>query len=214
MKEMDLSELRISYTKAGLNEADIFADPTLQFEKWMNEAIAAKLTEPNAMTLCTADGGGQPRARMVLLKSFDSRGLVFFTNYESRKSWEIEANPKVSLLFYWADIERQIRISGAAARVSGSESDEYFNSRPVGHQLGAWVSQQSSVIAGREVLEERLASVAERFAPGPVPRPPHWGGFRVVPHTFEFWQGRQNRLHDRLEYVLQDGIWIVRRLAP
>jgi pyridoxamine 5'-phosphate oxidase len=211
---MDLADLRLSYTKAGLAEADAHSDPFRQFALWMEQAIAAKLVEPNAMTLATCDSSGQPNARTVLLKGFEEIGFVFYTNYESRKSLEIQQNPRVTLLFYWADLERQVRIAGTAARVSEEESDAYFANRPVGHQIGAWVSNQSSVIAGREVIEENLATVAKRFEPGPVPRPPHWGGFRVSPSAFEFWQGRANRLHDRLEYVLEGGLWIRRRLSP
>ena len=211
---MDLADLRLSYTKAGLEEADADPDPFRQFELWFQQALSVQMLEPNAMTLATVDGAGRPNARAVLLKGFDRNGFVLYTNYESRKSREIEQNPNVCLLFYWAELERQVRIGGTASRVPDAESDAYFASRPVGHQLGAWVSNQSSVIAGREVLEESLASVAKRFEPGPVPRPPHWGGFRVVPHAFEFWQGRPNRLHDRLEYYMAHGTWSIRRLSP
>jgi pyridoxamine 5'-phosphate oxidase len=211
---MNLADLRLSYTKAGLTETDIDPDPFRQFELWMSQAISSQLIEPNAMTLATVDGSGQPNARAVLLKGFDPTGLVFYTNYESRKSREIAANPNVCLLFYWAELERQVRVVGRAERVPEAESEAYFQSRPVGHQLGAWVSNQSTVIAGREVIEESLASVSKRFEPGPVPRPPHWGGYRVVPHAFEFWQGRPNRLHDRLEYNLAKGTWTIRRLSP
>jgi pyridoxamine 5'-phosphate oxidase len=211
---MNLADLRLSYAKAGLTEADVDPDPFRQFELWMSQAISSKLIEPNAMTLATVDGSGQPNARAVLLKGFDSSGFVFYTNYESRKSSEIASNPNVCLLFYWAELERQVRVAGRAERVSEAESEVYFQSRPVGHQLGAWVSNQSTVIAGREVIEESLANVSKRFEPGPVPRPPHWGGFRVVPHGFEFWQGRANRLHDRLEYLVANGSWMIRRLSP
>jgi pyridoxamine 5'-phosphate oxidase len=211
---MDLSELRLSYTKAGLTESEVDPDPFRQFEIWMAQAMLSELLEPNAMTLATADSSGQPNARTVLLKSFDRDGFVFYTNYQSRKSREIAENERVCLLFYWGPLERQVRISGTVARVPEAESDEYFRSRPVGHQLGAWVSNQSAIIAGREVLEASLAEAAKRFEPGPVPRPPHWGGFRVKPHAFEYWQGRPNRLHDRLEYVVSNGSWAVRRLAP
>jgi pyridoxamine 5'-phosphate oxidase len=211
---MDLADLRLSYTKAGLTEDDVDPDPFRQFEQWMSQAISSQLIEPNAMILATVDASGKPNARAVLLKGFDPSGFVFYTNYESRKSHEIGANSSVCLLFYWAELERQVRIAGRAGRVPEAESEAYFQSRPVGHQLGAWVSKQSEVIAGREVIEESLASVAKRFEPGPVPRPPYWGGFRVVPHAFEFWQGRPNRLHDRLEYVLTNGTWTIRRLSP
>ena len=211
---MNLADLRLSYTKAGLTEADLDPDPFRQFELWMSQAISSQLIEPNAMTLATVNAAGQPNARTVLLKAFDRSGFVFYTNYESRKSREIAGNPYMCLLFYWAELERQVRVAGRAERVPEAESDAYFQSRPVGHQLGAWVSNQSTVIAGREVIEESLANVAKRFEPGPVPRPAHWGGFRVVPHAIEFWQGRANRLHDRLEYVLANGTWTFRRLSP
>lgn len=211
---MDLSELRLSYLKGGLVEAEADPDPFRQFELWMNQAISLQLLEPNAMTLATADASGRPNSRTVLLKAFDATGFVFYTNYDSRKAREIAENPKVSLLFYWGPLERQVRISGIASRVPDSESDEYFNSRPIGHQLGAWASGQSSVIANRQVIEDSLANVAKRFEPDPVPRPPHWGGFRVRPSVIEFWQGRANRLHDRLEYQRQDDGWGMRRLSP
>jgi len=211
---MDLSELRINYTKDGLVESDVDPDPFRQFRIWMSQAISMELLEPNAMTLATTNAEGQPSARTVLLKGFDSRGFVFYTNYESRKAREIAANPRVCLLFYWDVLERQVRIAGSASRVSEQESDEYFLSRPIGHQLGAWVSSQSSVIASRETLEESLALVRERFEPSAIPRPPHWGGFRVAPEAIEFWQGRPNRLHDRIEYVRSAGQWTIRRLAP
>jgi pyridoxamine 5'-phosphate oxidase len=211
---MDLSELRLNYTKAGLVESEVDPDPLRQFEVWFNQAVSAGLLEPNAMTLATADAPGQPNARTVLLKGFDTAGFVFYTNYDSRKGREIEQNAKVALLFYWGELERQVRISGVAARVSDRESDEYFHSRPIGHQLGAWASHQSSAIESRAVLEESLSAAAIRFEPGPVPRPPHWGGFRVTPYAIEFWQGRPNRLHDRLEYVRSADGWLMRRLAP
>ena len=211
---MDLSELRLSYTQAGLTEGEVDPDPFRQFEVWIDQAMLSELLEPNAMTLATTDSSGQPNARTVLLKSFDREGFVFYTNYQSRKSREIAENERVCLLFYWGPLERQVRILGTVSRVSEAESDQYFQSRPIGHQLGAWVSNQSAIIAGREVLEASLAEVAKRFEAGPVPRPPHWGGFRVKPHAFEFWQGRPNRLHDRLEYVLSNESWAVRRLAP
>jgi pyridoxamine 5'-phosphate oxidase len=180
----------------------------------MDQAMLSELLEPNAMTLATADSSGQPDARTVLLKSFDREGFVFYTNYQSRKSREIAEIARACLLFYWGPLERQVRIPGTVSRVPESESDEYFRSRPVGHQLGAWASNQSAIIPGREVLEASLAETAKRFEPGPVPRPPHWGGFRVKPHAFEFWQGRPNRLHDRLEYVPSKEGWTIRRLAP
>lgn len=180
----------------------------------MDQAISVGLLEPNAMTLATCDASGQPDARTVLLKAVDRNGFVFFTNYESKKSREIAENARVSLLFYWGELERQVRIAGMAVRVPEAESEEYFKSRPIGHQIGAWVSNQSDVIAGREVLEERLAALSRQFERGPIPRPPHWGGFRVAPHAIEFWQGRPNRLHDRLEYRRSDSAWVIRRLSP
>ena len=211
---MDLSELRLTYTMAGLLEDEVAPDPIHQFGAWMNQAIATEILEPNAMILATANASGQPNARTVLLKSFDSQGFVFYSSYEGRKAREIAENPKVSLLFYWGPLERQVRITGTAAQVPERESDEYFNSRPIGHQIAAWVSRQSSVIADREVIAQNLANVSKRFEPGPVPRPPHWGGFRVKPHVMEFWQGRPNRLHDRLEYVHAADGWTIRRLSP
>jgi pyridoxamine 5'-phosphate oxidase len=166
------------------------------------------------MTLATADATGRPNARTVLLKGFDRDGFVFYTNYGSRKSLEIRQNSQVCLLFYWPELERQVRIAGAATRVPEAESEAYFASRPVGHQLGAWVSNQSTVISGREVLEQSLASVSQRFESATVPKPKYWGGFRVTPHAIEFWQGRPNRLHDRLEYILSGATWAIRRLSP
>ena len=211
---MNLSELRLSYTKAGLSESEADPDPLRQFEIWMDQAMLSDLVEPNAMTLATCDSSGQPNARTVLLKSFDRQGFVFYTNYESRKSREIAENHAVCLLFYWGPLERQVRILGTVSRVSEEESDDYFRSRPIGHQLGAWVSNQSSIIQSREVLEQRLTQIVKRFERGPIPRPPHWGGFRVNPNLFEFWQGRSNRLHDRLEYVRSGDAWTIRRLSP
>jgi pyridoxamine 5'-phosphate oxidase len=211
---MDLADLRLSYTKAGLEESDVDPDPFCQFELWLKQALSAGMIEPNAMTLATADASGQPNARTVLLKGFDRDGFVFYTNYGSRKSHEIRQNSQVCLLFYWPELERQVRIAGSAARVPEAESEAYFASRPLGHQLGAWVSNQSTPISGREVLEENLDAVAKRFGSGPVPKPEYWGGFRVTAHAMEFWQGRPNRLHDRLQYILSGGTWGVRRLSP
>jgi pyridoxamine 5'-phosphate oxidase len=167
------------------------------------------------MALATASADGVPNCRAVLLKGFDTRGFVFYTNYESRKGHELSSNPRAALMFWWPELERQVRISGDVERVSQQEAEQYFASRPVGHQLGAWASRQSSVVTGREALEDSLAAAAQRFEPGPAPLPPWWGGFRVRPSSIEFWQGRPNRMHDRLEYVRQpDGTWILRRLAP
>jgi pyridoxamine 5'-phosphate oxidase len=180
----------------------------------MDEALARSMPEPNAMTLVTTDDEGQPQARVVLLRGADPSGFVFFTNYASAKGQQISAHPRVSLLFFWPLLGRQIRISGKANRVADAESDAYFASRPRGHQIGAWASEQSAVIASREVLEARTAQIETKFAGGPVPRPAHWGGFRVQPHVLEFWQGQENRLHDRLRYRLDGSRWIRERLSP
>lgn len=211
---MNLSDLRLSYMRAGLLESGIDTDPFRQFELWMGQALSLGLLEPNAMTLATVNAAGHPSARTVLLKGFDPRGFVFYTNYGSRKARDMAENPRVSLLFYWGELERQVRVSGVVARTTDAESDAYFESRPVGHQLGAWASQQSSVVASREAMEANLAEAARRFEPGPVPRPPHWGGYRVSPEAIEFWQGRPSRMHDRLEYQRINEVWRVRRLAP
>jgi pyridoxamine 5'-phosphate oxidase len=212
---MQIPEMREEYTWSGLYEADIAADPLRQFEKWFQEAIAAKLPEPNAMTLATATPDGQPSARMVLLKGFDASGFTFFTNYESRKGGELTANPRAALLFFWAELHRQVRIEGTVERVSQAESDDYFRSRPLGSRLGAWASAQSAVIASRAVLEERVREAMQRFPDGDVPCPPNWGGYRVVPLTIEFWQGRPDRLHDRLRYQrMEPSGWCIERLSP
>jgi pyridoxamine 5'-phosphate oxidase len=212
---MSLSDLRKEYMLHGLSEADLAPDPFAQFQAWFDTALAAGLPEPNAMTLATATPDGRPSARMVLIKGVDPRGFVFYTNYESRKGRELEANPWAALVFYWPELERQIRIEGRVERVAAEESDAYFASRPLGSRLGAWASPQSQVIPGRDVLEARLRDLEARFASGDVPRPPHWGGYRVVPEAVEFWQGRPSRLHDRLRYTRQaDGRWAIERLAP
>jgi pyridoxamine 5'-phosphate oxidase len=211
---MNLADLRLGYTKGGLLESDVLSDPFEQFRLWFEQALSAQLPEPNAMALATVSTEGAPSIRTVLLKSFDRDGFVFYTNYTSRKARDLAANPRASLLFYWAELERQVRISGSAGQTSREESEAYFSSRPIGHQLGAWASDQSAVAQGREALEEQLSAAAKRFEPGPVPLPPFWGGYRVRPHAFEFWQGRANRLHDRIEYVLSGSAWIIRRLSP
>jgi pyridoxamine 5'-phosphate oxidase len=211
---MNLAELRLSYTKAGLLEADAHPNAIEQFRLWFTQALESEIPEANAMALATVGKDGTPDARMVLLKGFDEAGFVFYTNYNSRKAGELDRNPRAALLFYWPDLERQVRISGTSAKVSGTESDDYFESRPRGHQLGAWASNQSEPIASREDLERVAAETAARFEALPVTRPPHWGGYRVVPDVIEFWQGRQNRLHDRLEYVRTTDGWMRRRLSP
>ena len=199
---------------SALNETEVDSDPLKQFKKWFGEAVDAGVPETDAMTLATASGDGRPDARIVLLKSFDQRGFVFYTNYRSRKAKEISENEKACLLFYWLPIKRQVRIEGTVERATDKDSDEYFRTRPLGSKIGAWTSDQSEVIGSREALETRFAELAEKFGDN-VPRPPHWGGYRVKPTAIEFWQGRENRLHDRLRYRLQeDGSWRIERLAP
>jgi pyridoxamine 5'-phosphate oxidase len=198
----------------GLLETDLAADWTGQFTVWFAEASAAGLPEPNAMVVSTATRSGRPSARTVLLKEFDERGFVFFTNYESRKGAELAENPYASLVFPWFPMHRQVIVTGPVERVSRAETEEYFGSRPRGSQLGAWASPQSRRLPGRAGVEAGLAAAVERFGDGPVPAPPHWGGLRVLPEAVEFWQGRSNRLHDRLVYRRTDGRWVVERLAP
>lgn len=199
----------------GLRRADLDPDPVAQFRTWFEQALAAGLPEPNAMTVATAMADGTPSARVVLLKAFDARGFTFFTNYRSRKGRELDANPRAALVFFWAALERQVRIAGRVERTSRAESEEYFRTRPLGSRLGAWASAQSEVLSGRDELERRLAAMERQFAGQEIPLPPQWGGFRVVPESIEFWQGRPNRLHDRFRYTRQpDGGWHVARLAP
>jgi pyridoxamine 5'-phosphate oxidase len=209
-----MQDLRKEYTLRGLDEGDVAHDPLVQFERWFDEAVAAGLREPNAMTLATVGADGQPSARIVLLKSFDPRGFVFFTNYESRKARELEQHSAAALLFFWANLERQVRIEGRVARVEATESTSYFASRPVAARLGAWASPQSQVIAGRAELDARLAAVTERFGAEEPPCPPFWGGYRVEPARLEFWQGRPSRLHDRICYQRHGEGWLITRLAP
>jgi pyridoxamine 5'-phosphate oxidase len=210
---MDIADLRLSYTKGGLLESDVDQNPIAQFRTWFDQALKAEIPEANAMALATA-ADAVPNVRMVLLKGFDDRGFVFYTNYESRKSAELTKNPRAALLFYWIELERQVRVSGTVEKASEQESDSYFSTRPPGHQLGAWASNQSSVIANRHELEMRARAAEERFSGGIVPRPPHWGGYRVVPQVIEFWQGRTDRLHDRIEYIQTPDGWSIRRLSP
>ena len=197
-----------------LNETEIDPNPLKQFEKWYDDAVSTGVPEADAMTLATATKDGSPDARIVLLKSFDDRGFVFYTNYQSRKAKELGENEMACLLFYWLPVKRQVRIEGTVEKVSEEESDDYFHTRPWGSKLGAWASDQSEVIAGREDLEKRFEEFELKFADN-VPRPPHWGGYRVKPNAIEFWQGRDNRLHDRIRYRAQeDGSWRIERLAP
>ena len=212
---MSLADLRKDYSLAGLAEKDLARDPFRQFEKWFQEAEAAKIPEPNAMTLATATREGRPSARTVLLKGLDGRGFVFYSNYESRKGRELEANPQVTLVFPWVAIERQVLIEGTATKVAREESEAYFHSRPRASQLGAWVAQQSAVIAGRAVWVDTMKALEKKYAGQEVPLPANWGGWRVAPETVEFWQGRRSRLHDRLRFRREkDGGWSVERLAP
>lgn len=212
---MDLGALRQEYTQAGLRRDNLKADPFEQFECWFQQACQANLIEPNAMTLATVSATLEPSVRTVLLKYFDRQGLVFFTNYESNKAQQIEANPRVALLFRWLELERQVQITGTAVKVPTAESLKYFATRPRGSQLGAWCSQQSSVITSRQLLEMKLDELKRKFMNQEIPLPAFWGGYRVIPHRFEFWQGRPNRLHDRFLYSLQeDNTWTIERLSP
>jgi len=211
---MDISHLRKDYCQAGLNRDDLDADPFHQFNKWFEQAQQAELTEPNAMSIATVSPSGAPSVRTVLLKLFDDNGFIFFTNYNSQKAQEIASNAHVALLFAWLGLERQVRISGVAKKISKKESFAYFTTRPKGSQLGAWISPQSQVIESREFLKSKLAEMKSKFAHGKIPIPNAWGGYRVVPTRFEFWQGRSSRLHDRFVYDLKDGQWPIHRLAP
>ena len=212
---MSLAEHRKDYSLAGLLEKDLARDPFRQFEKWFQEAEGAKVIEPNAMTVATATKDGRPSARTALLKGIDGRGFVFFTNYESRKGRELATNPHATLVFPWLALERQVIVEGTVTKASREESEAYFHSRPHASQLGAWVSQQSSIVANRAVLEDGYKAVERKYAGLTVPIPPNWGGFRLAPERVEFWQGRRSRLHDRLRYVRdKDGSWSVERLSP
>lgn len=213
---MSAADMRRDYTLRGLSESDLDADPMRQFAVWFEQAAQAGLPEPNAMTLATATLEGRPSARMVLLKGYDARGFVFYSNYESRKGDELLTNPYAALVFFWQQLERQIRVEGHVERATPEESDAYFASRPWGSRIGAWASRQSAVLPGRDPLEARVRELEAQYpdALGPIPRPAYWGGFRVVPEVVEFWQGRPSRLHDRLRYRRAGDAWEIERLSP
>ncbi|MEM6735467.1 MAG: pyridoxamine 5'-phosphate oxidase [Bacteroidota bacterium] len=210
----DIASIRKEYTRASLDESSVSKDPMKQFEKWFQETLEVKIIEPTAMSLATVNENGQPFQRTVLLKTYSSDGFVFYTNYSSRKAKHISNNAKVSVLFPWYTLERQVMITGEVNKVSTKDSLEYFLSRPRGSQLGAWVSSQSEVISSRKVLETKLAEMEHKFKEGKIPLPGHWGGYRIVPDTIEFWQGRPNRLHDRILYEKEESSWKISRLAP
>lgn len=210
----DLAQMRKSYEQAALDESHVRPQPIDQFHRWFDEAVNAKALEPNAMTLATVGADGRPSTRVLLIKGADAQGLVWFTNYHSRKGVDLAANPAAAMQFFWPELERVVRIEGHVERVSDAESDDYYRGRPLGSRVGAWASPQSSVLPSREHLEQAWAEQQAKLGEDP-PRPPHWGGYRLVPDRWEFWQGRPSRLHDRLVYVLQaDGHWLIQRLAP
>ena len=211
--DVSLADLRKEYSLASLDERDVDPDPAKQFERWLAQAIEAKVPEPTAMMLATVDSRGRPAARVVLLKGTDAAGFVFFTNYDSRKGRDIACHPHAALAFMWKELERQVRIEGTVEKVSAEESDAYFASRPLGSRIGAWASPQSDVLPNRDWLEKRWTRLTKEYGENP-PRPPHWGGYRVVPEFIEFWQGRMSRLHDRIAYTRDNGTWRIERLAP
>jgi pyridoxamine 5'-phosphate oxidase len=212
---MSIADIRKDYSLQTLDEQGVADNPFDQFTKWWKEAVSSDIVEVNAMTLATVSVEGVPAARIVLLKGYDKNGFVFFTNYDSKKGQDLLAHPLAALVFFWKELERQVRISGRVEKVSAEESDAYFQSRPEGSRLGAWASPQSKPISSRQVIEDQLASYQHTYHHHPIPRPPHWGGYRVVPDTIEFWQGRSSRLHDRIQYKLDAaGKWEISRLAP
>lgn len=214
MSQQNLHDLRRDYTRARLDLTETDVDPLQQFDKWFKEATQAELFEVNAMTLATCTPDGFPSARIVLLKAFSADGFVFFTNYDSRKGQELAANPRATLLFYWGELERQVRIEGEVTMTDLMVSDDYFQKRPRGSQLSAAASNQSQMIENKAILEKRVEELAQQYADQPVPRPANWGGYRVIPYQIEFWQGRENRLHDRVFYRWEDGEWMRGLLAP
>lgn len=215
MKKVPISQLRRAYATTGLLEKDAPKNPLVLFDRWFKEALNANFLDVNAMTLATVSPQGKPTVRAILLKGFDARGFVFFTNYESDKARDMDKRSQVSMLFFWPLLKRQVRIDGKAQRVPARESDQYFRIRPRDSQLGVWASRQSRVIPSREVLEKTMRELEKKFRNKPVPRPPHWGGYRVIPQTYEFWKGRPHRLHDRIRYDLQSpGKWKLERLSP
>lgn len=210
-----LAEIRTEYQAATLSRSDVLENPLQQFDKWFREALEAEVMEPNAMNLATATPDGKPSSRIVLLKGLDDKGFVFYTNYHSDKGQVLAINPHAALTFFWPELERQVRIEGDIEKVSSQESDEYFASRPKGSQIGAWVSDQSTEIESRKVLDTKLQQLTQHYEHEEVVRPPHWGGYRLLPHTIEFWQGRANRLHDRIKYSKKEGeVWKMVRLSP
>lgn len=209
-----ISDIRTDYKLRSLNESDVSADPVAQFTNWWDEAVNSKIEEVNAMTLATVNNEGRPSARIVLLKGFDEKGFVFFTNYQSKKGKELEDNPHAALVFFWKELERQVRIEGGIEKVSEEDSDAYYQSRPAGSRIGAWASPQSEVIKGREMLEDNFKALEKKFESGSIPRPGHWGGYILRPSMIEFWQGRSSRLHDRIQYCLKENGWVIERLAP
>lgn len=214
MAELNISDLRKEYKQRSLLESEVDADPIIQFQHWWNEAMMSDIEEPNAMTLATSSKQGKPSARIVLLKGLSNDGFVFFTNYESRKGNELKENPYASLLFFWKELERQVRIEGVVTKTDDQKSDEYFISRPGLSKIGAWSSAQSKVITSRDELEKNVVKFQQQFSNGEIPRPKNWGGYIVKPKLIEFWQGRPSRLHDRLQYRLNNDKWMIERLAP